>query len=128
MMATQVNVRSLMLDEFSKFAHETAKYLRSRAGELETNMTKVMAESGKEYGITLDEGLKLGNLFEKSPRRAAALGLMSGMMLSRVMESRAARQGGYTGPENVTPETKRGKPTKSRKASKRKMTKVAEAA
>jgi hypothetical protein len=127
-MAIKGSVRSLVLDEFSKFAHETLGILRERAGELETNMTEVMGESGKELGLDFGEGTKLGSLFEKKPRRAAAIGLMGGVMLSRVMEARAARRVVDTGPEKTSPETARGKPTKSRKASKRKMTRVAEAA
>lgn len=127
-MATKADVRSLMRDEFSKFAHETLGILRERAGELEANVTKVMSESGKELGLDLGEGTKLGSLIEKNPRRAAAIGLMGGVMLSRVMESR--RVGGVVdiSPTKASPETKTGKPTKTRKASKRKLTKVAEAA
>ncbi|MDH4022025.1 MAG: hypothetical protein OEW88_07360 [Gammaproteobacteria bacterium] len=123
------NVRSLMRDEFSKFAQETLGVLRERAGELETNMTKVMVESGKEFGMDLGEGMKLGSIWEKNPRRAAAIGLMGGVMLSRVMQSRDVTPVVDPNPAKASPGTKkRGKPARSRKASKRKTTEVAEAA
>jgi len=127
-MATRADVGSLMRDEFSKFAHETLGILRERAAKLEENVTKVMGESGKELGLDLGEGTKLGSLIEKNPRRAAAIGLMGGVMLSRVMESRRASRVVDISPTMASPETKTVKPTKSRKASKRKLTKVAEAA
>jgi hypothetical protein len=117
-----------MRDEFSKFAQETLGVLRERAVELETNVTKVMVESGKEFGLDLGEGTKLGSIWEKNPRRAAAISLMGGVMLSRVMQSRDATPVVDPNPAKASPGTKRGKPARSRKASKRKTTEVAKAA
>jgi hypothetical protein len=132
----KTKVSSGIADEFAKFAHDTVEILRGRAGELEETMTKVLKESSKEWGLEMGDaanlssyfgGTKLGTYLEKKPRRAAAIGLMGGMMLSRVMESRRAREVVDVTP-TASPTPKTGKPTKRRTASKRKLTKVAAAA
>jgi len=134
----KTKVSSGIADEFAKFAHDTVEILRGRAGELEETMTKVLKESSKQWGLELGEGTnlssyfggtKLGNYLESKPRRAAALTMVGGMMLSRVMESRRAREVVDISPKPASPKTTTGKPTKRRTASKRKPAKVvAEAA
>ena len=136
-MDIKTKVSSGIADEFAKFAHDTVEILRGRAGELEETMTKVLKESSKEWGLELGDGAnlssyfggtKLGTYLEKKPRRAAAIGLMGGMMLTRVMEARRAREVVDISPKPASPKPTTGKPTKRRTASKRKLTKVAEAA
>jgi len=125
----KTKVSSGIADEFAKFAHDTVEILRGRAVELEESMTKVLTESSKEWGLDLGEGTKLGGFFDgKRPRRAAALSLVGGMMLNRVMESRRAREVVDISPKPATPKTPTPKPTKRRTASKRKLTKVPAAA
>jgi hypothetical protein len=119
-MDKKVSEASGLVDEFSKFARETADYLQERAGELEENMTKVMGESGKAFGMKFSEkfgeGSKLGDYIEKNPSKAAMFAFMAGTMLNRKMKSSGVNPNCETDPEMKSGETSKPKMTAKRKA------------
>ena len=115
-MDTKVSETSGLFDEFSKFARETADYLHERAAELEENMTKVMGESGKAFGMKFGEGTKLGKYIEMNPTKAAMFAFMTGMMFSHMTKSRGGSPFFEAGPETKSGETSKPKMTAKSKA------------
>ena len=113
-METKASPALAMFDEFAKVAHGVVDDLRARAGELEAYATKVMGKSGNEFSMPFAAGTKFSNFIESNPRRAAALGMMGGLMFSRAMRSTSASG---DSPESASPGRKAGKRTKARKAS-----------
>ena len=105
-----------VFDEFAKFAQETAKFMRERGVELESNMAKVMGESGKPF-MKFAEGTKLGKYIEANPSRAAMFALMTGMMFTHMMKSRGVNMSFETGPEAMkSGDTSKPKTTAKAKA------------
>jgi|CXWL01.1.fsa_nt_gi hypothetical protein len=115
-MDTKAGEISGLVDEFSKFARETADYLQERAAGLEKNMSKVMEGSGKEFAMKFGEGTKLGNFIETNPRRAAFFALISGLMFTRMLKSKGTSPFAETVPETESEETSKPKMTAKAKA------------
>ena len=113
-METKASPALAVFDEFAEVAHGIVDDLRARAGELEGYVTKAMGKSGKEFSMPFAAGTNFSNFIESNPRRAAALGMMGGLMFSRAMRSRSASG---DSPEWASPVKKAGKRTKARKAS-----------
>ncbi len=112
-MDTKVREIPGMAEEFAKFAHEMADYLHERATELGKVMTKVMSESGEEFGAKFGEENKFGSFFESNPRKAA-FAFIGAAMFAYMMKSRGMNA------FFETPETKSGETFKPKMTAKKK--------
>ena len=110
-MDTKVGEISSVVDEYAKFARETANYLYERAAGLENNMTKIMVGSGKEFAMKFGEGTRLDSFIERNPGRAALFALMGGVMATRMAKSRGVSRWAEMIPRLATVETSKPETT-----------------